>query len=499
MSGYNHSEASVAAAQVGGRHERGPSSGTHKGPETRTLTVARKKLDDAIAVDNLPKEAKEILLEVEALLRAADCQINAPRLARFHGSREAEDLIKDVPTTESQREILLNWTELDPEVAAMHEVICRSPTKRAHRGMTMTLSSPSGEAQKFLERAGHFDFDALGFAEVCEVPVRGMGGHLMVSSDLIKDLCDAGWLSNHEEFQRRMCAFLAEVDRLYSPTATYHGAAHAIDAMGTVAWFLSLEGFAERFTRMDHLVVYVAAGIHDVGHPGTNNLFHSKTMSELAIRYNDRSVLENFHVALAFETLQKPALNWFTLLEKDFHSPDSPSELHVDLQQYVRRGLISMVLATDMAKHATQLQDLKNVVEAEKKGFNPEVDKQRALENKLLLLETVLHAADISNPWKPQKIMLAWTHRVLDEFWAQGDQEQTLGLPISPLCDREAGVKSVPKGQLGFINFVIVPYLNPIVDLVPEAREAMQQLEENKQFWELQDKESAGYEQIFPE
>jgi len=316
----------------------------------------------------------------------------------------------------------------------------------------------------------------------------------MVDSGLIKELNEAGWLTS-EMFADRMLAFLTEINGEYRPEATYHGAAHATDVMATVAWFLSLEGFAEHFSRMDYLMAYVAAGIHDVGHPGTNNLFQSKTMSDLAVRYNDKSILENYHVATAFDKMRAPALNWFILLEKDFAPPSD--EAHVNLQQYVRRGLISMVLATDMAKHAAHIQELKHAVEKARDGS--QADKQSASDDNLLLLETVLHAADISNPLKPQNIMLAWTRRVLDEFWNQGDEEKSRALPISPLCDREAGRNSVPKGQLGFINFVIAPFFAPIVDLIPQAVLATNQLNQNKLYWEQKDKESASYEQIFPE
>merc|ERR1719237_341881 len=46
------------------------------------------------------------------------------------------------------------------------------------------------------------------------------------------------------------------------------------------------------------LVAMLVAGLgHDVGHPGRNNGFLSQTRHALAVTYNERSILENFHAA----------------------------------------------------------------------------------------------------------------------------------------------------------------------------------------------------------
>ena len=44
----------------------------------------------------------------------------------------------------------------------------------------------------------------------------------------------------------------------------------------------------------------LAAIVHDVEHTGTTNNFHVNSSSETALIYNDKSVLENFHVSTAF-------------------------------------------------------------------------------------------------------------------------------------------------------------------------------------------------------
>ena len=56
-------------------------------------------------------------------------------------------------------------------------------------------------------------------------------------------------------------------------------------------------------------------------------------------------------------------------------------------------------------------------------------------------------------------------------FWALGDKERALGVPISPLCDREkdAGIGLV-KNQIGFFNFVCLPYYTALARALPASR-----------------------------
>merc|ERR1712194_398236 len=67
----------------------------------------------------------------------------------------------------------------------------------------------------------------------------------------------------------------------------------------------------------------------------------------------------------------------------------------------------------------------------------------------------LLHAADISNSAKSKDLATYWSSRVLSEFFLQGDKEKELGLPISPLCDRDT--VNVQDSQINFIKFVIQP------------------------------------------
>lgn len=71
----------------------------------------------------------------------------------------------------------------------------------------------------------------------------------------------------------------------------------------------------------------------------TGNAFLMNTRQRLALLYNDHSVLENHHVALAFQlTLAQPGVNIFGRIPAAEFTA-------------MRRAIIDMVLATDMSKH----------------------------------------------------------------------------------------------------------------------------------------------------
>jgi len=46
--------------------------------------------------------------------------------------------------------------------------------------------------------------------------------------------------------------------------------------------------------------MYLAAAFHDYEHPGVNNPYLIATGDDMALKYNDISVLESHHVSAAF-------------------------------------------------------------------------------------------------------------------------------------------------------------------------------------------------------
>jgi hypothetical protein len=81
----------------------------------------------------------------------------------------------------------------------------------------------------------------------------------------------------------------------------YHNSAHGADVMYTVNSFIQAStAMHDALEATDLFAALVAGAAHDFRHDGVNNAFHINTGSELALRYNDISVLESYHAAELF-------------------------------------------------------------------------------------------------------------------------------------------------------------------------------------------------------
>ncbi|KAJ8352165.1 hypothetical protein SKAU_G00236410 [Synaphobranchus kaupii] len=217
----------------------------------------------------------------------------------------------------------------------------------------------------------------------------------------------------------------------------YHNLTHAADVTQTAHFLMLHTGIMHWLTELEILAMVFAAAIHDFEHTGTTNNFHIQTRSDVAILYNDRSVLENHHVSAAYRLMQEDEMNILVNLSKD------------DWRE-LRSLVIEMVMSTDMSCHFQQIKTMRNNLQ------QPEgIDKAKAL-------SLMLHAADISHPAKTWPLHYRWTQALMEEFFQQGDKEVKLGLPFSPLCDRKATM--IAQSQIGFIDFIVEPTFSVLID-----------------------------------
>uniref|UniRef100_A0A673MQC7 Phosphodiesterase n=1 Tax=Sinocyclocheilus rhinocerous TaxID=307959 RepID=A0A673MQC7_9TELE len=263
--------------------------------------------------------------------------------------------------------------------------------------------------------------------------------------------------------------YMMALEENYHADVAYHNSIHAADVVQSTNVLLSTPALEAVFTDLEILAAMFASAIHDVDHPGVSNQFLINTNSELALMYNDSSVLENHHLAVGFKLLQEENCDIFRNLTKK-------------QRQSLRKMVIDMVLATDMSKHMNLLADLKTMVET-KKVTSLGVLLLDNYSDRIQVLQNMVHCADLSNPTKPLELYRQWTDRIMVEFFTQGDRERDKGMEISPMCDKHNA--SIEKSQVGFIDYIVHPLWETWADLVhPDAQEILDMLEDNCEWYQ---------------
>ncbi|XP_023031206.1 high affinity cGMP-specific 3',5'-cyclic phosphodiesterase 9A [Drosophila willistoni] len=202
-----------------------------------------------------------------------------------------------------------------------------------------------------------------------------------------------------------------------------------------------------RIGDLECLILLVSCICHDLDHPGYNNIYQINARTELALRYNDISPLENHHCSIAFRLLEHPECNIFKNFNRDTFNT-------------IREGIIRCILATDMARHNEILTQFMEVTPNFDYGNRAHIN---------LLCMILIKVADISNEARPMDVAEPWLDRLLQEFFAQSAAEKSEGLPVTPFMDPDKVSK--PGSQVRFIGLVLLPLFEALGELVPELTE----------------------------
>lgn len=154
-----------------------------------------------------------------------------------------------------------------------------------------------------------------------------------------------------------------------------------------------------QMTNLERFILLISCGTHDIAHLGNTNLFEINSKSNLALAYNDKSVLENYSLFIFFNFLNDSNMNIFS---------------NMDLTEIknIRKIIITNIIATDMANHVGDIKRLKELLKDE----NSDITKQ---ENKEFIMSQIIHLSDISNPFKPFNVYKKWVDLLFIEFFAQ--------------------------------------------------------------------------------
>jgi len=336
--------------------------------------------------------------------------------------------------------IVESWTEQSMQLGSNMEKYAPNPQQQASDAKrSPRADGPKAILVKGLDKSicdklqlGQWDFDALTIAKEHENIVEIVGFELLRQFVFLS--------------RQPLQGFLRAVESMYQKNNPYHTNVHAADMTNSFLFVFRKSNFWASCDLPDAMsAATILAGLaHDVGHPGRNNQFMISTRNCLAITYNDRSVLENFHAA-----------SLIRLLDESYGSHESGERSNLlaalpsNVVTNMRSLMTTLILKTDTQKHLEDLAAFRLRLGAEE--FAPVSD----LNDQQQAMCIIFRAADIGHSAKPWAMHEEWSKRVVREFHAQGDEEKRLGLKVSPLCEREGFV--LATAQCGFLQFICLP------------------------------------------
>jgi len=257
----------------------------------------------------------------------------------------------------------------------------------------------------------------------------------------------------------------------------YHNFYHVFDVTQTVSVIARRTGTLDRLNAWERFALLAAALCHDLEHPGVSSVFLDRAGGSVAGAFKD-TVLEKHHVLRAFEVMVGQDIGLLKGLS---------SESYWDF----RNAVAGCILATDIAKHSSYCAQVRELLQD---GAARPVAIQ-------LEMELLIKCADISNVLKPFPIARRWALRVTDEVFHQGDVERTLGMPVTPTCDRRT--QSRVDIQRGFIK-AVGPFFDSIATLYPGLRPDVDRMHRTSKKWEsysdakLEESRLQDFDQLHP-
>ncbi|KAG6969673.1 hypothetical protein JG687_00003086, partial [Phytophthora cactorum] len=258
--------------------------------------------------------------------------------------------------------------------------------------------------------------------------------------------------------------FIGELASRYRDVP-YHSFYHGFDvALASYALMRSPEVLSV-IKELEALSLLIAALGHDADHPGNDNQFEVDSSSALALCYNDISVLENHHAATTFSVLKMPGC-------------DILRDLSANARASARTHIVRCILGTDMKHHTKLLSELAVVGDVHEFSNVPE--------GRQLMLNMIIHGADLGSVGRPLRVALKWVERVCTEFTQQAERSAELGLNVPPHLLNLQDEATRCRLQMNFIDYLVAPLWATISHLVPAAKATLGNLRANRLYFSEQ-------------
>lgn len=239
---------------------------------------------------------------------------------------------------------------------------------------------------------------------------------------------------------------LTQIKNSFYENNSYHNVLKAIDITRNYHYFVKHGELMKHLSDLNVMACFLSCLMADLGHPGVNNSYLIATKHPKAIRYNDKSVLENHHCAMAFKLLLDPQNDIFELLSE---------------AQYwnIRQIIIKMILATDLSNHFELVMAFRGRVSTKK------FPEENRAEDKQMIMNIVLYASDHAAPCKGSIAYFRWMANEMEEYYQQGDIEKKLGYTVTAFYDRTTCNPFI--FQRGYISVIVEPLYLTILEFLP--------------------------------
>ncbi|MES1911147.1 MAG: hypothetical protein MHM6MM_003630 [Cercozoa sp. M6MM] len=244
---------------------------------------------------------------------------------------------------------------------------------------------------------------------------------------------------------------------LYRDKNPYHNSTHAADVAHKS--MLLLRQIEVPVHPLDALAVLLAAICHDYAHPGTTNDFLIETEHEVALTYNDQSVLENFSAAQVFRLMR------------------AQPQICVRTQ----RSFSLSVQQTSVTFKKTRLT---NVILSQA----VQTRRQICFSRHLCTWRTC--------PTLEWQLCQRWARAIQKEWFIQGELHEEWrqvlvslegnddDIPPVPDMFAKERAASLPQAQMGFADFVVSPLLEAWAAKFPDSGSVLlERLQSNRSRW----------------
>eukprot|EP00915_Cephaloidophora_sp_WS-2016_P005384 GHVH01007113.1.p1 GENE.GHVH01007113.1~~GHVH01007113.1.p1 ORF type:complete len:987 (+),score=137.61 GHVH01007113.1:1302-4262(+) len=269
----------------------------------------------------------------------------------------------------------------------------------------------------------------------------------------------------------------------YNETAYYHNGFHGAQVLH--ASFLIFRGdytipsgdnskvstsqpISTLVSKTDILALLFGALCHDVDHPMLTNLFLRNANHRIAIRYNDSSILENYHASFTFRhILSRPESDIQELWPK-----------HKRIA--FRKAFINVILSTDMEFHGQGVMMARDRIRSHLRGEKPLSFATES--DRFFIVESIIRMADASNPTLPFPALVMWGNAISEEFVLQTVVECEMGISSNHFM-RLVARKNTARMLNDFCNLVVDPLYTEFGQIMPHVQRRREWLRGSIRVW----------------